>query len=119
VDQKKTQFDILDIVLRCFGECIEAGYIVVKQDEIESHASGLVRAFTARSVIINEQEVASHISKTIIGELLEFEIVRRAAAIEREEERVKRDLEFVASQYKRMENIAGLRIDPGEMPETP
>ena len=109
---KKMQFDIPSIIARCFDECKEAGYI-------ESVVAVKAGVHSDVDSIVNPTAIAEHISKTLIGELLEFEIMRRLAPIYREDERIKRDLQLIEAEHVRHANLAGLRIDPGVMPEPP
>lgn len=104
LQQLKTQFDLEEIVKRCFAECVDAKCIEI-EGQTDKHAMG-----STAKIIINEDQVASHISKTIIGELLEFEIIRRMTAVSREAPRIDRDLEYITSMERIHNEKLGIRI---------
>lgn len=102
---RKTKFEMEDIIQRCFEECISAGYVERVDD-----ASAKKKV----DVIINKLELARHISKTLMGELLEFEMCNRLAPYFREHNRLQRDSEFLADKQAQFNAQQGLRINPSE-----
>lgn len=106
-DRRKTQFDMEDIINRCLDECVDAEYILREE----------VAPDTIRLIIKNKKETVAHISKTLIGELLEFEIVRRSAPWFREYRRLDADLQIVTEAQLREQGLASLRLQP--LPDLP
>lgn len=113
---KKTQFEMEEIATRCLEEAVQAGYIIVYNMDVKIAGKSLGEPFK-KKVIINEAELVKHICKTIIGELLEFDLIRRIAPIYREEKRIEKDLDFIAGKHMAEASFASLRIHPSEPPE--
>lgn len=71
MEDRKTVFELESIIARCFEEAKKVGYIKNLQN-------------TEYDYVENQRELIHHISMTVIGELYEFEIIRRIAPIFRE-----------------------------------
>jgi hypothetical protein len=93
-DQFKTIYELKDIIKRCLNECEQAGYI----------------ATVNKKIIVDEDMVAEHISKTIIGELLELEILRKLSPIFRTLDSIKVNMKFLDEKQAIDAGISNLRI---------
>jgi hypothetical protein len=100
--RRLTQFDLEELIGRCLEECVASGYIQKSQ---------VADSTVTHETIINRVETLKHISKTIIGELLEFEIIRRWAPWEREHKRLDADLQHIVEREAQYRQLLGLRIE--------
>lgn len=99
-ERRISQFKLREIVMRCFHEALDAGFIT---NAFENE--GLT------SCIINIPAVAAHISKTAIGELTEFEIVRKLQPVVRSVRSILDDCDFMDREEERDAKLhAGMRI---------
>lgn len=105
--QQKTIYDMKDIIKRCFEECEKAGHIS-KLEEMKNVKTG--ESEGTFFLVKNAEEVASHISKTLIGELLEFEILRRLGPAFRSMRNVENDLDFLFRKQLQEASVGNLRI---------
>lgn len=100
MDQFKTQFEMKEVIQRCLKECKEAGYIAsfktINAGEVET--------------IVSQDAIADHISKTLIGELLEFEIIRKLSPVIRQQRSIERDLFLLDEKQKLESSFPNLRI---------
>lgn len=95
----RTQFDMGGIIERCYKEAIETGIA-------EEGKEGVL-------LILDRSAFALHLQKTLIGELLEFEIIRRLSPIFREIPRLDSDLNLIhrkLEEHNRL--ISGGRVGP-------
>lgn len=110
-----TIYELQALVHRCFEEAEKAGFIKAYQTaappgvEVSEHAVG----YTLKA-ITNKDELVKHISRTIVGELYELELIRRIAPIFREVKRLTSDFEFLDVKEQERINISGLRIAPNQ-----
>jgi hypothetical protein len=101
----KTQFDMKELIERCFRECEESGHIkVTKKDGPATALGSEVRT------IVNLIGICDHIYKTLMGELLEFEIIRKLGPTYRTFRSIERDLERIETRSAIEANIPSLRI---------
>ena len=100
----KTAYQMKEIVLRCLKEAKEVGYIV------ERHITTTDGKVVELDALVNSDELANHISKTIIGELLEFEIIRRQSAILRSQKSINQDIEYLDGEFANYQRNLALRI---------
>jgi hypothetical protein len=109
VSQLKTQFEMKEIIERCFEELERSGAIKPhtfrKDGSTQENPLKTVKTFESAS------DLADHISKTLIGELLELDIIRRQAAVYREIGRLERDFVFIEAKSRDESEIPNLRID--------
>ena len=89
MESRVTIFQLQELVERAIQECVEADYIHGEVNAIES---------------------AKHISKTVIGELVELEVLRKIQAISRTQKEVSKDLEFLDSVVIEEHKKINLRI---------
>jgi hypothetical protein len=85
-----SQFSLHDIILRCFKEAQQAEFITNVSEK-----DGLT------TCTINIGAVAQHISKTAIGELTEFEIVRKLSPVIRTVRGIVEDCAFIDQEEER------------------
>lgn len=100
-----TQFNLKEIIKRCFDELEEATFII---PEVPEHASEV-----PKRIMINEDAIADHISKTLIGELLEFEIIRKAGPAFRSFESIKSSIQGLEEIGKGLQQIHGEHLAHG------
>ncbi len=100
-DQFKTIYEMKAIINRCFEECKDAGH-TISYDTVGPH--GVI------TVLINQDAIADHISKTLIGELLELEILRKLSPLFRQFRSIEKDLQFLDEQAARESGFQSLRI---------
>lgn len=76
---RKTVYDLTSIIERCFEESKKMGYIrtVKRADPEPDEATNIY-------YIEHKDDLVKHIALTIVGELYEFEIIRRIGPILRE-----------------------------------
>jgi len=86
--QLKTQMDMNVIIERCFEELVKAG--VAKVSDVPKGSI----------IILDKPAAALHIQKTLIGELLEFEMIRRISPIFREFPRLESDLLYIKAKME-------------------
>jgi len=104
-EPRKTVYDLENIIERCFEECVKSEYI---QKQITAERDEI-------AVIVNRDEVVKHISKTIIGELHELEVIRRISPIFREFRRLEKDFQHFDDLQKLEGDLQTLRIHPEGM----
>lgn len=109
---QKTIYEMKDIIKRCFEECEKAGHIKKAKRAQGSHGENRTVdvKFEEETILVNPEEVASHISKTLIGELMEFEILRRMGPAFRSMRSVENDLEFLFRKQQQEISVGNLRI---------
>ena len=107
----KTAFDIKDLIKRCFDELEQSKNITKMQLKLTA-VGGIQTEETniEHRVLLNEDIVADHIAKTLIGELLEFEILRRLGPAYRSINSVENDLNFLFRKEQQEKGLSGLRI---------
>lgn len=93
----KTVYQLNEIVEKALKECREAK---------------LIRPDFEGGIVIS-QEAAEHISKSVIGELHELEIIRRLAPIFREIPRLVKDFQLVDAEQTTDSHRAALKIQEG------
>ena len=93
MDQLKTVFEMKDIIERCLVECQEAGYIT-KDGRI----------------MVNTDAICDHISKTLIGELMEFEVLRKLAPMFRQLRSIEKDMGYLDDKAATASSYHSLRI---------
>ena len=94
----KTQFEMDSIIYRCYEEAIE---------------TGIAKINSATSIIILDKAAfSSHLQKTLIGELLEFEIIRRISPIFREFPRLENDLNLIHRKLDEHNRLISTKVGP-------
>jgi len=114
---RKTVFDLEQIIKRCFEESTKAGDIQVLDEHNTEIATFEVPALEDRTnitLLVNIDNVAIHISRTIIGELYELEVVRKLAPFFRQFRSMERDLMYLEERQAADTAMLGLRITPPE-----
>jgi hypothetical protein len=96
---RKTIQDLERIIERCLNESEQAGDIKTLP-KLGDH-----------KVLVNRDEVIRHISKTIIGELFEFEIIRKLAPTFRQFRSLERDLFYIEERESAASEMNKLRVD--------
>lgn len=104
-EQRKTVQDLEQLITRCFKELEESKDI--KKEKIYDDP----KVTDTRTVIVNEENVARHISMTIIGELQELEVVRKLAPWFRQMRSLERDMEYIEMRQAAATSLLGLRIE--------
>lgn len=118
MEDLKTIYEMKELVERCFKECEEAGHIQVKNrastdiSDVEKMHKTLEVYFVKERVIVNVSEIADHISKTIIGELLEFEILRKLSPLFRSLRSIENQMKFLDDKQAFQANLPGIRLGP-------
>ena len=99
---QSTIYDMEKIIKRCFEEAREAGYLkpILSSDD----------SLAERDVIVNEIELAKHISMTLIGELVEFELIRRISPIFRAVEGIRTQFSYLDGRQAMEADVQNLRI---------
>jgi hypothetical protein len=105
-DDPKTIYELKEIIERCFKECEEAGFIRF----IGFHHEG--KEFPPTFVLVNPGGVADHISKTIIGELMEFEVLRKLAPMFRTFRSIEANMKYLDDKQTFQSQLPGIRIEP-------
>jgi len=110
--QFKTIWEMKEIILRCFKECEEAGFIrVAKGNSLSLVDQTVIKDSEGNlKVLVNQDAVADHISKTLIGELQEFEILRQLSPMFRQFDRIKNDMKILDDVAARNSGFQELRI---------
>ena len=113
-DQRTTIYDLQKIIERCFLECEEAKYIrrrtVMSSDPNTENS--------VEFVLVSRTEVEKHISMTVIGELMELEMIRKLSPIFRGVARLAEEFQYLDDRGRVAQQMAGLRI-PTEREEPP
>lgn len=97
-----TVFQLEKLIERCFDEAQKAGYIKIYLNapiEVDNIP-----------VIIDKPKLIKHISMTIIGELFEFEVVRKLGPFLKMLKELSKDCEFLENQEKDYVKKQTLRI---------
>jgi hypothetical protein len=116
---RKTVFDLPEIIVRCFAEAKKLGYI---SDYLGATEELVVQGRQIPvPIIVNQNDLAHHISRTIIGELYELEIIRRIVPIFRENRALTHDFLLFGDAFElfydkqiQEQKLSGLRIEPEE-----
>lgn len=114
MDPLKTQFEMKEIIERCFEECERAGQIkrLSKQEQyIAEFETNRYDDIFEHPIIVNLDGVCDHISKTLIGELLEFEILRKLGPVIRQQRSIERDIEILEKKHMEVMGLQELRIN--------
>ena len=111
---RKTIFDLEPIIKRCLEESKKMGYI---KDQVVIDP-GLFAQATIQ-YLANQDELVHHIALTIIGELYEFEIIRRISPLFRENRALSADFLAFGDAFQLFYDkviadakLRGLRIHP-------
>lgn len=115
---RKTVFDLEPIIRRCFEEAKKMGYINDKK--LTASAEGIeVKEGISFPQIVNQDELVHHIALTVVGELYEFEIIRRIAPIFRENRALSADFQMFGDAFQLFydktiadSKLRGIRIHP-------
>lgn len=106
---RKTVYDLQSIIERCFEEAKKLGYVRTIDKE----------SIPPVDVIHNQEELVKHIALTVIGELYEFEIIRRIGPLFRENRALSHDFLIFGEAFdlffdKAVQDakLHGLRIEP-------
>jgi hypothetical protein len=102
-----TIYELQSLVSRCIDEAEKAEFII--ELTIPSADPAVEKKV---KVLLNKEELVKHISRTIVGELFELEIIRRLAPVFREVKRLCNDFELLDIKEQERINIQGLRIAP-------
>ncbi len=105
-DPRKTVFDLQELIQRCFNEAKEAGLIKKAAREFYDDAQLPI----GQTLIINERDLVKHIALTIVGELHEFEVIRRIAPLFREVNRLQSDFRYFEEREAADQQMRSLRI---------
>jgi hypothetical protein len=115
-DDRKTVYDLQSIIERCFEEGKKMGYIKTR-DIINAPEAENERL----TIVANQFDFVKHIALTIVGELYEFEIIRRISPIFRENKALTMDFlafgsafEFFYDKAIQDAQLHGFRIEPQE-----
>jgi hypothetical protein len=115
---RKTVFDLPEIIIRCFEEAKKLGYI---SNYLGTTEELIERKQLPVPIIVNQNDLAHHISRTIIGELYELEIIRRIVPIFRENRALTHDFLLFGDAFElfydkqiQEQQLSGLRIEPAE-----
>lgn len=108
-DQFKTVYELREIIQRCLKECEDAKYIQEVGYMSES-SDGEIKHSGPMKIIINSDQIADHISKTIIGELLEFEVLRKLSPMFRQLRSIEKNMEFLDDKHAKDSAMQSLRI---------
>lgn len=95
-------FDLERIITRCFQEGRKAGWV----SQVETVREGDVQA------IADEHKLVQHISKTVIGELHELELINRLAPIFRSIRQLAHEFEEVDAAHAAEARRLNIRKDP-------
>jgi len=107
LEKRLTIYNLEGIVERCLAEAEEAGYL----KRIAFHRTTGEETSVVPG-IVNRLELVKHISKTIIGELHEFEVIRRISPVFREFKRLAEDFAFFDEQQAEYQRLLATRVEP-------
>jgi hypothetical protein len=117
VEDRKTIFNLDEIIARCIKEAKTMGYIDDKATCIVGE--GIEEKAPVPPLLVNEHDFIKHLSRTIIGELYEFEIIRRITPIFRENRALTHDFLLFGEAFelfydKQIQDLQlhGMRFEP-------
>ena len=109
----KTAYDMKEIINRCFKECEEAEYIGKTEIiEYEGEDNNENPHEVEYSFIRNQDQVADHIAKTLFGELLEFEVLRKLSPLFRSVRSIEANMEHLDNVQAFEASKGNIRIGP-------
>lgn len=100
MEDLKTIYELKELIERCFDECKKAGHI---QEVVDRDGDIAV-------AIINSDAIADHISKTIIGELMEFEILRKLSPMFRTFRSIEDQMKILDDKAAFQAQLPALRV---------
>jgi len=109
-----TQYTLEPVIRRALAECLKAKFISAELTFTNLTEPGEIHVRSAR-VVIDERQVAAHISATVIGELYELEMVRKLGPLCRALNQLLGDfhmLDEVAADFSRVQTMR-IEIPPG------
>jgi len=107
---RPTMLDLEKIVERCLRESLEAGRFLSNSQYTNEIDQAAFHKSLEQS--IDFMVVSQHIAKSVIGELYEFEIIRKLAPIFRMIPQLKGDFEYIDDRFKQEEKLRSLRKEP-------
>lgn len=113
MEDLKTIYELKELIERCFDECENAGHIkeIKVEERVEEEGEKPV-VLNPRKVIINSDAIADHISKTIIGELMEFEILRKLSPMFRTFRSIEDQMKILDDKAAFQAQLPALRVGP-------